>query len=210
MLVLKIIGIIVLILLLVLLGLMLFVLFSRVRINFRGKNGEAEVRAGIGPLHVKLYPIAKKSKKTKKPAEAPAEKKPEKPPAAPDLSSLNTGGTLTYILDLLEQMKDKLILETVLLNVIFATGDAAKTGILLGTSSAMAGMIVPFLEQNFNIEQMQLKFGADFEDKETKWAAVIAFAVRPVSVLHVLWKNRKPLLALYQQIIKKEEATKHE
>lgn len=210
MLVLKIVGWTLLSLLALLLLLGLFVLLTRFRIELRGKNGELTVRVGIGPFRLRIYPpparaAEKTAAKPPKPGK-PKKAKKERPPREFYPEQLSKGEMLDLVLDLLAALRDRLRIETLLLNLVFATPDAAKTGLLLGGASAAAGILTPFLEENFNMEELHITLDADFDGTRTRWAAVAVFAMRPVSVLCALWHERKRLYHMYQQFTKKDEA----
>lgn len=214
--VLKCIGLALLVMLFLLLVLGMWIIFSRVRVEIRAKSGEAiALHFGIAPLHIRILPRQEKEgKKAEKPAKAKKPPKPQKPRKAkkpakvrakPNWKAIDYGALLSLALDLLGQLKDTLVLEVLLLRAIIATDDAAKTGMLAGISSAVAGIMVPFLQQNFRTEQLHITLDVDFEEEKTAWAVVVALAVRPASVLRVFWHNRKALYALYKQVMTKEE-----
>lgn len=208
---LKIAGIVVLALLLVVLLLGMLLLTLRTRLEVRGKNGELRIRIGVGPLRIPIYPLPARAKRPDKPAKPPKpRRKPKKPKEPPVFHWERVGwsDTLELIMDVLSAIGDRLYLETLLLNLVLASKDAARTGMLYGGATAAAGMLVPFLEEHFNVEDLQMRLRADFDSHETQWAAVLVCAARPVSVLRALWRERRRLWAFYHTITEKDEAKK--
>ncbi|MCB6364731.1 DUF2953 domain-containing protein [Intestinibacillus massiliensis] len=211
MIVLKTIGLILLSLLLLLCALGLFLLLARARVDFRGKDGDLSIRVGLGPFHFKIWPLPKalRGRAEKAGGHAPTKGKPKAEKGAEGkfhLEKLGLGDVLCLVLDLLSQMREKLILETVFADVVIGTGDAARTGILYGYSAAGAGMLLPFLEQNFRMGKCHIAVDADFDAAVTHWNVKLVFAVRPGSLLAVLLHNRKRLMDLYRLITKEEGA----
>lgn len=201
---LKIIGCILLGLLLLLIAGAILILCARTRLEVRGKNGAVTVRIGLGPLLIQIWPM---------------QKKPENPPAAQpapedqtsrkentfDWKRLGFSDAMELIFDLLEQFQDKLRIETLMVNAVFATGDAASTGLLLGGVSAGTGILMPYIKENFHVDTLRITLDADFEAGHTKWAVVFVCAIRPVHLLYMLLHRRKRLYALYRRITKKDE-----
>ncbi|MGE4548735.1 MAG: hypothetical protein AB7C89_04170, partial [Intestinibacillus sp.] len=72
------------------------------------------------------------------------------------------------------------------------------------------GMILPFLEQNFNMKTCHIAVDGDFESAATRWKVKLVVAMRPGSVLAVLFHHRKRLYGLYRQMVKKEGAKTYE
>ncbi len=203
---LKIAGIVALALLLAALLTGILLLTLRVRLEVRGKNGELRVRIGVGALHIPLYPLPKRVKRAPEKPRKPR-RRPRKVKQPPVLHWERVGwrDTLELVMDVLSAIRDRLYLETLLLNLVFASTDAARTGMLYGGASAAAGMLVPFLEEHFNVEDLHIRLRADFDSHETQWAAVLVCAARPVSVLRALWRERRRLRAFYHTITEKDE-----
>ena len=79
-----------------------------------------------------------------------------------------------------------------------ATGDAAKTGILLGQTAALCGILVPFLENTFDLRDIHVRADPDFEKDKTEWAAEVFCAIRPITFIRIAFRHRKPLRRLYE------------
>ena len=211
MIVLRIIGFILLTLLLLLFLLSLFVLLARARVDFRGENGSVELRIGLGPLRLKIWPLPEVLQKRKRqPAPKKKPKTPEETPRMFSTENVDLADVLDLLLEILGNMKDKLILETVWVQIMIGTGDAAHTGMLLGYSAAATGMILPFLEQNFNMKTYHIAVDGDFEAATTLWKVKLVLAMRPGSLLAVLLHHRRRLYGLYRQMVKKEGANLYE
>lgn len=204
MLLLKILGIV----LAILFGLVLLLILAtvpRAGVRVIGKDGLAGIWVRYGWLKLRIYPFPKR-KKAKKPAESAKPEKPvsEKKESPFDFSKLDLGDTICLVLDLLDELRNALRLDTVRVNAMLATGDAARTGILLGQLAALAGMITPFLEQNFVIRDYHIAVDGDFQGNTTHWDAEIVFSVRPVRMVWALVKRWRTLKRLYDSIQKTE------
>lgn len=207
--ILKLLGGLLLTVLALMLSLGAFVLCARARVDFRAKNGETTLYVGLGPVRVRCYPPPKQLRARARKKEPPAA--PRAPQAGKlSMDNVDTGDLLCLLFDLLGQMKQKLILETVWAEVVIGTGDAARTGLLYGYCAAIAGMVLPFLEQNFNMETCHIAVDGDFDVSSTRWNVKLTLAVRPGSLLLVLLKNRRRLLEMYQLMVKKEGAKTYE
>lgn len=211
MIVLKVTGFILLSLLLLLFLLSWFVLLAQARVDFRGENGAVELRVGLGPLRLKIWPLPEALRKRKR---QPVKKKESKTPEATrrvfSAENVDLADVLDLLLEILGHMKDKLILETIWAKIMIGTGDAARTGLLLGYSAAATGMILPFLEQNFNMKTCHIAVDGDFEAATTCWKVKLVLAMRPGSLLAAVFHHRRRLYGLYRQMVKKEGANLYE
>ena len=82
--------------------------------------------------------------------------------------------------------------------LVLATGDAAQTGILLGQTAALCGILVPFLENTFDLRDIHVRADPDFEKDKTEWAAEVFCAIRPITFIRIVFRHRKPLRRLYE------------
>lgn len=179
------------------------------RAGFRlwGKNGALHIWLKYGKFKFRIYPLpsAAKGKRRREPDRPQAE-----PTASPfTLEQIDLGDAICLVLDLLRDMKDAMTIEILRADIMLGTGNAARTGILLGQIAALAGMITPFLEQNFSIKNYRIAVDGDFKAETTAWEAEAAFSVRPVRLLWSLIRHRKRLLEIYR-LIQKDEASNHE
>lgn len=146
-----------------------------------------------GILRIPILPLPEK-KKTGKPPKKPPDKK-EKPEAPakkkgipPFLKGLDIGDLICLALDTLLALKNRLVIRRLCVKVLIATGDAGKTGILLGRSAAVVGMILPLLEQNFSIPNFKVDIDGDFEAEkpDTRAAVGLTLYMRPVFAAAIL------------------------
>lgn len=210
MMVLAIVGCILLVIVLALLIVSIFILFSRIRVDLSAKDKRIEVRIGIGPIRIKVWPFPFKSRP--KSNDAPQVSTQEEQVHASKFSfdKIDWRDALDLALDMLGEIKDRIYLEIIFVDILIGTADAAKTALLLGYSAAATGMILPFLEQNFNIQDCHIRVDGDFDTNSTHGEVNVVFATQPIRMLAVLWHNRKPLWKMYRQITKKEEANTYE
>ncbi len=199
-------------LLTILLGLVVFLLFFtlvmvfvRTWVRYRGKNGQHTIWVGVGWFRIRLRPRGKRA--TNK-AEKPKKSKPKKAdkPKPENQPKRDLGSIFYVVLDFLEDMRGNLHLQTLKIDVLLGTKDAATTGILLGTCSAIVGMVYPYLEQNFNIKNGKIALDADFEASKTTWEAEAEASVRLIGVLWGLLQNRQKLKELKHLLKVDEEA----
>lgn len=193
------------ILLLVLL--LLLALVPRVRVDVdKAQDGPLALALRYGWLRFRLLPRKKKEKPKKKP---PAKPKPKKKPEKTkekkggfSLKGIDIGDTICLVLDILIELRNRLRIHRLRADVMLATGDAAKTGILLGRIAAISGMILPILEQNFVISDFQILVDGDFqcETPSTRAAFAVSVSIRPIHLPLILLKFRRQLLALYRAL----------
>ena len=112
---------------------------------------------------------------------------------------MDAGELIDLALRLLSELTDTLRISRLRVRVMIGTDDAAKTGMLLGSSAAITGMVVPFLENTF-----------EMKDYHTEWAFTVYCSVRPLRVIWCLLRHSRELFCLYKRLIKKEEAIGNE
>ena len=173
-------------------------LTARIGVRVTGTDGDVQVIVRYGAVRLRLYPRRRLKKSGQKTASKPA-KKPKKAPEKPPLSPENKpdwGDTLCLILDFLDDCRDILRIDTLRADILLATGDAAKTGILLGQCAALLGMITPFLENTFSIRDYHIAVDGNFQSDTPHWDAVLQASVRPARLLWLLWKQRETVSTL--------------
>lgn len=173
-----------------LLLLLALILCSKVRIDLSGKNGAISLKVGLGFFRIKLLP----RKASKKPAAPRASKRSVA--ETPLASKRDWGDVLTTALALLEQLRNCVTIQQLRAHVLIGTGDAAKTGLLLGASAALTGMVVPFVEDCFAVRNLQITVDGDFTAAKTLWEARILCTAIPLRMAWVLVRNRKAIYAL--------------
>ena len=131
----------------------------------------ATVWLRIGGIRKILYP---------RPPKPEGEKKPKK------------GGTLQLIMQLipvgieaLGRFKRGLIIKKLTLWFCFGGDDPAKVAMSFGGASAGAGMIVPLLQRNFRIKEMDVQNGVDFTSDETTVYAHADIRIRIITILAI-------------------------
>ena len=204
----------------VLLGIWVFALLLllgiRAGVEAVGVNGEVSVEVRYGVVRIPVLPrlrFFKPFAHEKKREEAPKPKKARKRPKyrySLNREELDVGELVTLAMTLLSEMADTLRFSRLRVRVLIGTDDAAKTGIFLGEAAALTGMIVPFLENTFDMQDYHVDVDADFEAGHTEWAFTVFCSLRPLRLLFVALRHGRELYSLYKRLIKKEEAIKHE
>lgn len=147
----------------------------------------ATVWLRIGGIRKILYPRPPKpegEEKTKK-----EKKKKEKPEKAAEPKK---GGTLQLIMQLipvgieaLGRFKRGLIIKKLTLWFCFGGDDPAKVAVSFGGASAGAGLIVPMLQRNFRIKEIDVQNGVDFTSAETTVYAHADIRIRIITILAI-------------------------
>lgn len=190
--------------------LLILATIPRAGVRVYSKDEELKVWLRYGWLRIRVFPLparlgsGKRKKSGDKPAHTPARKK-----SITDFSEFDIGEAVYLLLEMLEELRGVLHLEMIRIQVMLGTGNAATTGILLGSCAAIAGMLTPFLVQNFNIRDYHIAVDGDFNAERTHWEATLAFSLRPVRLLWALiWRWRR-IKQLYSSI-RKTEAKENE
>lgn len=173
-------------------------------VRIYGKDGALSAWLRYGWLRIRIFPLparlsaGKPKKETGKPKEKPVKESPY------DFTGFDMGGAAYLLLELLEELRGALHLEVIRIQVLIGTGNAAATGILLGSCAAITGMLTPFLVQNFNIRDYHIAVDGDFESGQTHWEADVSFSVRPIRLLWALMRRWRKIRRLYISIQKTE------
>ena len=179
-----------------LLALALLVLLNiRARLEFVGVSGDMTLDAVYGP-RVPLWPRPRHLKRKKNRKEDETGQKGEEEPAGGRFSlakgGLPFGEIADIVLDFLGDLTGSLQITRLRVRLVLATGDAAQTGILLGQ------ILVPFLENTFDLRDIHVRADPDFEKDKTEWAAEVFCAIRPITFIRIVFRHRKPLRRLYE------------
>lgn len=214
---------VVLVLLTVLLGLlllafavMLALLCVRTGVEAVGVNGEVSVELRYGAFRIPLWPPPRHLKEkagTAPPSGRKKKKKKRKQKKyryAFNRDAFDIWQAADLVVRLLGELADTLRISRLRVRVRIGTDDAAKTGMALGTSAALTGMIVPFLENTFDMREYHVDVDADFEADHTEWAFTVFCSLRPLWVLWRLLRHGRELFRMYKRLIKKEEAIDYE
>ena len=187
----------------------LVLLNIRAGIEAVGVTGEVSVEARYGPVRIPLYPRPRHLKKKKKETEAEQKKSEEsekKKSGKSGLSlpkdGLDVGEIAGTVRDFLSDLTDRLRISRLRARVVIGTDDAAQTGILLGQTAALCGIIVPFLENTFDMQDYHVSTDADFNADHTEWAFTVNCSIRPISLVRVLLRHGKPMYKLYKKYFK--------
>lgn len=187
----------------------LLLLSVRAGIEAFGATGAASVEVRYGFLRIPIWPSPKarpeKPEKERKKKEKTS-RKPSRYKYSLNREELDIGELLDLLLTLFGECADQLRISRLRVHARIGTDDAAKTGMLLGYSAALTGMIVPVLENTFGMKDYRVDVDADFEADHTEWAFSVFCSLRPVQLLFLLLRHRKEFYRLYKRLIKKEEA----
>ena len=185
----------------VLLGLLLLLTFPRTGVRILCQNRISGVWLRYGRVSLRIYPLpGHMSRKAGKPSKSAKQPRRASPKRSLNFRRLDLGDTITLLLDLLDEIQDGLRLDTIRIDAVLATGDAARTGILLGQLAALSGMVTPFLEQRFDIRDYHIAVDGDFQGDTPRWEAEFAFSARPIRIGWALFKRRRSLLRLYDAL----------
>lgn len=147
----------------VVLALLILLLLTRVRLIAEYGGEGLFLIAAAGLVRIKLYPRPEKKPKLKKP------QKPEKPEPEED----EKPGTFAMIRELLPVISDtfgklrrKLRIDVLTIHFTAAAADPFNAAMMFGLGSAGIGVILPILENTFNVRDRDLRTSVSFtEDK---------------------------------------------
>lgn len=187
------------ILLAALLGLVLLTLLAaipRTGIRLTGQDGKINLWVRYGQFRLHLYPLPKRTKKPARPKKEPPPK-PQKPDAPQKSRHIDIGDAICLALGLLDDLRNAMRIDILHIDAVIATGDAARTGMLLGMAAALSGMVTPVLQQGFDIPHYHIHIDGDFQGGKGHWQAETAVSVRPIRLLWALaWRWRDILKLL--------------
>ena len=172
------------------------------------RENELALRLKIWLFRVQVLPAKEKKKKPKPKAKKPAAKKPDAKPEKPKTQFSVPKLTLSDILaladlacDTLGNLRRKLRVEVLVLQVTLDGSDPAKAAMLYGRVWAALGALTPKLEQLFVIKKRDIQPILDYNEKEMKLDAqlvltitigrAICLALRALVRFLKLWLNKK-------------------
>ena len=124
------------------------------------------VRLRAGPLRIRVYPPRpKKADGQEKPKRVKKKSKPEK-------------AALPVVADAAGQLRRKVRVDRLLLDVTAAASDPAAAALAFGGVNAAIGMIWPLLENNFNIGDRRVRTRVDFNLTEPEAYLYGSFSLR--------------------------------
>lgn len=174
--------------LLILLLLIFLIICIKIKVQLK-LNDKIEVFVYASFVKIKVFPFKKKAKKPSKTKKQTKEQDEEK-------EKINYLDHIDDILDIVYDFRDSLIIEKLYVNIMLATDDSCKTGLLLGRVSAVAANIWSFLSANFKISKSNVNIDADFLDTKIKKDCDIIINTRIIKTLFVLMKNYKKIKKL--------------
>ena len=172
------------------------------------RENELALRLKIWLFRVQVLPAKEKKKKPKPKAKKPAANKPDAKPEKPKQQFSVPKLTLSDILaladlacDTLGNLRRKLRVEVLVLQVTLDGSDPAKAAMLYGRVWAALGALTPKLEQLFVIKKRDIQPILDYNEKEMKLDAqlvltitigrAICLALRALVRFLKLWLNKK-------------------
>lgn len=160
------------------------VLLSLVRVGGTVEYSRSGVliRLRAGPLRIRVYPPRpkkadgqEKPKRVKKKKPKPEEEQPEPKPGG-QLGPLKA--ILPLVADAAGQLRRKVRVDRLLLDVTAAASDPAAAALAFGGVNAAIGMIWPLLENNFNIGDRRIRTRVDFNLTEPEIYLYGSFSLR--------------------------------
>lgn len=159
------------------------VLLSLVRVGGTVEYSRSGVliRLRAGPLRIRVYPPRpKKADGQEKPKRVKKKSKPEKEQPEPkpggQLGPLKA--VLPVVADAAGQLRRKVRVDRLLLDVTAAASDPAAAALAFGGVNAAIGMIWPLLENNFNIGDRRIRTRVDFNLTELEIYLYGSFSLR--------------------------------
>lgn len=151
---------------LVILGIILAVLILlgqlRLGVQLRGSASGITVRVGLGPVKFTVYPH-KKSKPMLRHKQSAPQKSKKASFTSNGISWTNVKRFLPLISQTAGQLKRKIRIDVVYLDVIVAALDPALAALSFGGINAAIGMLWPLVEQNFNVKDRRIRTAVDFD-----------------------------------------------
>ena len=111
---------------------------------------------------------------------------------------MNGGGVTRRLLDFLRSLLGWLKGGLAYCTVVIAAILSAILGSPNGVASMLCGILVPFLENTFDLRDIHVHADPDFEKDKTEWAAEVFCAIRPITFIRIAFRHRKPLRRLYE------------
>ena len=139
------------------------------------------IRLRAGPLRIRVYPPRpKKADGQEKPKRVKKKPKPEEEQPEPkpggQLGPLKA--VLPVVADAAGQLRRKVRVDRLLLDVTAAASDPAAAALAFGGVNAAIGMIWPLLENNFNIGDRRIRTRVDFNLTEPEIYLYGSFSLR--------------------------------
>ena len=158
---------------------------AQVRVTY--SQGELTLRAGYGPLSVRLYPPEPKKEKRPKKAKKKKEQEPEEEEKSREKRRLSiTSEQILYTLETLPpilsralgRMRRGIRIQPLKLHLLIAGEDPAGTALLYGRAQAALAAGMPFLRQAVHIREEDIRLFLDFQRTQPDCIADIGVSMR--------------------------------
>lgn len=163
------------------LGVLLLLAILPIGVGFAYDSDGLTVAVLAGPVGFKVYPPSKTKEKPVKKAKNP---KPKKAQTGTQKTPNKKGGSLSDFmplvrvgLDFLGQLRRKIRVRRLELNLVLGGGDPANLGIQYGRACAAMGNLWPRLEQLLVIQKRDVQIQCDFEASQTLVTACIQITI---------------------------------
>ena len=147
--------------------------------EYSAEGLKAHLRAGS--FRFQVFPGKEKGEKKarkKKP-------KPKKPPKGEEESESKAGGAIELVKAFLPlvceaagELKRRIRIDELRLDCTAGGGDAAQTAMTFGGANAVVGMILPLVQQNFDLKEYRVRTAVDFNAKGPTIYVYAAFSAR--------------------------------
>ena len=189
----------------------LFVLFLLAMIRAGGSieysAAGVEIQLRVGVIRIHIYPRKEKEDR-KKGKKKTAKEESDRPKAGGSLKQLKR--YLPLIGQAAGELKRKIRIDSLDLDLIAGGSDAAGTAMLFGYSNMAIGMLWPIFEQNFHVKEHRFRMAADFSAETTTVYAYVTFSARIGQLLcfsvRYGWKFIKLYLKERKNVKSKKEA----
>ena len=124
-------------------------------------DGGVTAYVKYGPFRFRIMPSKQgKKKKEKKKKEEPEESKPKKGASAGRVLEI-----VRLASDALGRLRRKLTIDDLELAVVYGSDDAAGTAVAYGAASAVAGTLLPLIENSFRLKKRDISLTPVFDRK---------------------------------------------
>ena len=189
----------------VILLVLLVLLALPVAVTVQYDNGDALIRAGIGPCRKPVRPARVGRQKDGRPC-GKKQRGAGKAPAAPagkKLTKAQLRPLIRLTLEVLGELRRKLLVRELTLLVTFGGADAAQTAIRYGQAWAVIGSVMPVLENTFRIRRRQVEARLDYSETEIRTMLKLELCLRMATGLLLALKAGSRALRIILQNKKK-------
>lgn len=167
----------------VVLALLLLLLWARLGVRVRWDAGGLMVHARIGPVLVRVYPaIVRREKEKKRPKEGTEQKKPAQ--KGPSLTAERLLRYLALAVEAADGLRERVRVDDLTIGLVLAgQEDPAAAAIAYGGVNSALGMVLPLLEQNFQVKERRISTAVDFQRTETAAELEAALSLRVLQLL---------------------------